>query len=169
MDPRKQRFDASQNNLAGVTLVRRRDFTRVMGKLVLTGSSLFPLAARAAEREGINWHQEMPAAWQSMRDERRPMLLFVTMDGCRHCTRMKSQTYQDERVVGRIRTSFVAAAINGPRQPDVARRLGVRVYPTTLIISPEYRVIESIRGFVSPDEMTSRLAAISERLASNRR
>ncbi len=143
----------------------------MMGQWVLAGSCLVPLAAGAAEREEeeIVWQQDMPAAWKSMRDEGRPMLLFVTMDGCHHCRRMEAQTYRDERVVGRIRSSFVAAAINGPRQPEVARRLGVRVYPTTLIISPEFRVLESIRGYVPPEELTARLAAVSERLATNRR
>ena len=149
--------------------MKRRDFTRIMGKFTLAGPVLFPLAASAAEGAEIDWHQEMPAAWRSMRNEQRPMLLFVTMDGCTHCRRMESQTYRDQRVIGRVRSSFVAAAINGPRQPEVARRLGVRVYPTTLIISPEYRVIASIRGYVPPDELTARLAAVSERLATNRR
>jgi thioredoxin-like negative regulator of GroEL len=82
---------------------------------------------------------------------------------------MKTQTYEDAAVVGRIRQSYVAASINGPRQPDLARKLGVQVYPTTVILSPDARVLDSIRGYVPPAELQERLTLISNRLDSARR
>lgn len=133
------------------------------------GTELLLPAARpawSAGPAGIHWHDEVQSAWKSMQSERRPILLFVTMDGCLHCRRMKAVTYEDGRVVERISQSFVAASINGQQQPEVARRLGVQVYPTTVIITPDARVVDSIRGYVSPAELDQRLAAISQRLAS---
>ena len=150
--------------------MKRRDFTCGLTKFLLAGPfvslAVGPLVAGAAEREPIHWHDGMQTAWRSMQAEQRPMLLFITMDGCHHCTRMKSQTYRDHRVVDRIRESYVAAAVNGRRQPEIARRLGVRVYPTTVIISPEFRVVESIRGYVPPAELSARLAQLSQRMAT---
>lgn len=150
-------------------MVLRRGLLLTLSLVMLSILSSGPLAGRAAEAESVAWHHEMKSAWNSAQTAQRPIVLFLTMNGCYHCQRMKSQTYQNAAVVDRIRESYVAASINGPQQPDLARKLGVQVYPTTVILSPDARVLDSIRGYVPPAELQERLTSISNRLRTARR
>lgn len=98
-----------------------------------------------------------------MRREARPMLLFVTREGCLYCVRMKQQTYADAGVASEITRSFVATTVDGLQQQSLVRQLGVRVYPTTVIISPQNEVLDVIDGFVDSNVLRSRLAAVTSR------
>jgi thioredoxin-like negative regulator of GroEL len=94
------------------------------------------------------------------------MLVYVTMDGCRHCHQMLTTTYQDQTVANEIRAQFVPTVINGSQQHDLVRRFGVRIFPTTFLVGPDNRVIDRIEGYVAADEMRRRLVHVTRRMAS---
>jgi thioredoxin-related protein len=87
------------------------------------------------------------------------MLLYLTTDGCVHCGRMERDTYTQANVARQIEMHFVAAKIHAGKERQFVRKLGVRVFPTTVIISPDAKVIDSMAGYVTAAEFQKRLTA----------
>jgi thioredoxin-related protein len=136
--------------------------TRTLLALMLTACG----AALAGEPAGSNWHRDWRSAWQASQAQSRPILLFVSMEHCYHCTRMCRTTYSDNQVRQDIEGRFVLASIDSGRNPDLVRRLNVRLFPTTLIIGSDGQVIDAMPGYLGPQQLRSRLKTAETRIAS---
>ncbi|MFV2069250.1 MAG: thioredoxin family protein [Pirellulales bacterium] len=123
---------------------------------------------QAAGRSGIDWYSDMPSAWSVSRELGRPMLLFFTMDGCHYCTKMRQATLTDPRVVAEVEGGYVAATIRAASNPQLVRQLHIERFPTTLIASPDGKILAVINGYVAPAELRSRMRAARYRLTSHR-
>jgi protein disulfide-isomerase len=115
-----------------------------------------------AESE-IQWHADPAQAHALARRDGRPLLLLLTTDQCYYCSKMKLSTYRDRQVAADITDHFVAAQIDAKKHPLLTKKLGVKVYPTTVIISPDYRVIDLIAGCVDAGKLRVRMAAATTR------
>ena len=119
-----------------------------------------------AEESTSQWQRNLDEAWQQSKDESRPLLMVFTHPTCRFCAKIMDHTFADNAVRSNLDASFVAVAVDAQDQPALVEKLAIRVYPTTVVITPEAKVIESIRGYVSASEMNQRLTALTARLAS---
>lgn len=115
------------------------------------------------------WQSDADRAWQSARTAHRPLLLYFTMAGCVYCRRMERETFADQSVAADIEAKFVAANLTAEKNPDLARRLGVRSYPTTVILSPQAGVLDRIPGYVGPAQLRDRLRVAAEKEATQKR
>ncbi|MBW3596134.1 MAG: thioredoxin family protein [Planctomycetes bacterium] len=116
---------------------------------------------RAEEAEAPVWREDTFVAWQAAQDTGRPLLLFVVADHCPYCKLMDRNTFSDHDVRSRLRDSFIAARVDAGRQPELARKLQVQAYPTTVVVNQENRVIGAIPGYVEPREFERRLAELT--------
>jgi thioredoxin-related protein len=115
-------------------------------------------AAESARRPpALQWTQDLVAAWRTARDEQRPLFLFLTMDGCVHCQRMKQTTLQDVRVQHELKSRFVPVALNVKDEPEFVKVLRVRSFPTLVVIQPNGDVVESISGFQTAKQLREKL------------
>jgi len=116
--------------------------------------------AGAAAETGANipWlHDINHAAAESVRLN-RPMLVNISTAWCGYCRKMRRETFADSGVVSKITDCFVPVKLNADRNRDFIRRMDVRVYPTTLILSSKLDVIKRIDGFRSAVELTHGLS-----------
>ena len=123
-------------------------------------------ATQSLADQTIRWHSDLRSALQKTDNSERPLLLFVTMNNCRYCTLMKQQTYMNKKVVADVNGSFVPAKINAHRFTKLISKLGIRIYPSTIVIGPDRQVIEKIPGYVDADELRTRLAMATAKLKS---
>jgi len=137
--------------------------------VITTGALPVPAAdVGLAEPPKLNWKTDYAAAHEQRKSQQRPMLVFVSMDGCHFCDRMLATTYADASVASQIQTSFVATYVDGLRQRELAQRFGVRVYPTTYLIAPDNRVLDRIEGYMGADAFKSRIRAAAQTGANTR-
>jgi uncharacterized protein YyaL (SSP411 family) len=122
--------------------------------------------ANAAEPPGKNWHRDCTSAFEESQAQGRPILFFVTMDHCFYCEKMCRETYSDNRLLEDIERDYVLASIDRNRCPKLVRKLNVRAFPTTVIVGPDDTVIDSMTGFVGPDQLRSRLKSAEAKIAS---
>jgi uncharacterized protein YyaL (SSP411 family) len=122
-------------------------------------------AANAAEPPGQKWHRDCTSAFAESQAQGRPILFFVTMDHCYYCDKMCSETYGDNQLLEDIERDYVLASIDRKRCPKLVQKLNVRVFPTTVIVGPDETVIDSMTGFVRPDQLRSRLNAAEAKIA----
>ena len=113
-------------------------------------------AARGEMPQG-EWHSTLEAARKQSQQSRQPLLLFVTMDDCAYCKKMARHTFADESVQSDLESTYVAAAIDGTKQPQLATLLQVRAYPATFLVSPDSQVVDRIDGYVTPQALRQRM------------
>jgi thioredoxin-related protein len=117
-----------------------------------------PLAA--AEQPSVAWHHDVKHAWQSTQQQGRPLLVFVTTNHCMYCTKMKQGTYANAAVAATINRSFVPLVLDGEAPSPLLKDLAVKAFPATFIISPNAVILDRLDGYVAPDKLMARLAAI---------
>ncbi len=130
--------------------------------LILSGlcALLWAASGTAAERRAapvIDWDQDVRVAWRQAVDADKPLLVFVTMDNCLYCERMKRSTLADRRVVQDLRSQFVPVSVNLKDVPDLVELLEIKSFPTTVVIHTNGDVVESITGYKSAQQLRERL------------
>jgi thioredoxin-related protein len=125
---------------------------------LLLGLLLTTSAVGAQEPSTIDWHHDLSQAIKITRAEQRPMLLFITTDGCAYCHLMEQNTFSDAAVAADVAGSFIATSVNAAQQTEVAQKLGIRLFPTTVIITASDGVVDTIDGYVGSDELRARIA-----------
>jgi thioredoxin-like negative regulator of GroEL len=108
-------------------------------------------------RHGVFRFTSYPAAWTAAQKTNRPILVFVTSQSCPHCTKMLGETYQRAAVRQFVADSFETVFVDRTEQPELAAKLRVRWYPTTLVVGPDNQVIDMIEGYVDSASFARRL------------
>jgi len=96
-------------------------------------------AARAQERvsASIAWHTDVQEAVAAARESQRPILVFVTAEGCGYCRKMERQTWADSSVVDAVARSYVPLRLDAQVHPELIQRLRIEAFPTVLLFTPE--------------------------------
>lgn len=143
---------------------------RKLGFVVLL--CLGAVAIEAAEPRQVAWQTDVTQAWQSAQVQGRPLLVFVTTDHCLYCVKMKKGTWNDQRIVAAINAGYVPLVLDGSEPSPLLKDLAVNAFPTTFVISSRAVVLERIDGYVKPEVLAARLAALGQpavgRVASSR-
>ncbi len=120
-------------------------------------------ATVSAKLAGLN-HQDplfryvsYPVAWTAAQKSSRPLLLYVTMPGCPYCVKMVQNTLKSEEIQSLVADSFETVYVDRYAQADLAAKLSVRYYPTTILVSTDNHVLDVIEGYVESRAFRRRL------------
>jgi thiol-disulfide isomerase/thioredoxin len=119
-----------------------------------------PVAAPAKPRplrHDVFRFTSYPAAWTAAQKSNRPILVFATAPGCVHCVKMIGETYQQPKINKFVADSFETVYVDRAEQPELAAKLHVRWFPTTIVVSPDNQVLDVIEGYVDPATFALRL------------
>jgi hypothetical protein len=111
----------------------------------------------------VAWRESVDDAWKESQQAGRPMLVFVTRERCFYCDKMKQSTYVAQPVVASLNADFVPLLLDGGRDSPLLRDLRVSAFPSTFVISPQAVILDRIDGYVSPETLATRLAALRAR------
>ncbi len=110
---------------------------------------------------GGGWVRDVDQALQVARSQHRPVLLFVSMDDCKYCRQMAQTTLRNPEVAKTISSQFVPAVIKNTERPDLMRKLGIRSFPVTLVVSPQGQVLQEMKGYVKPTKFQQQLEQLA--------
>jgi thioredoxin-related protein len=127
--------------------------------MILLAVSMMSGAAEPVKDDGIKWSGDLKTAWEVASDQQRPLLVFVTMDGCSHCQRMKQTTLRDKAVQGDLKSGFVLVALNVKDEPEFIKILRIQTFPAMVVIQPNGDVVESISGYQTPKQLREKLSS----------
>lgn len=119
-----------------------------------------PLASAAPVvrlRHGVFKHSSYPVAWTSAQSTNRPILVFATSSNCPHCTRMIGETYRSPQVSRFLNDSFETVYVSRTEQPELAAKLKIRIFPTTIVVGPDNQVLDVIEGYLDSKTFAQRL------------
>lgn len=104
------------------------------------------------------WHSDLKTAWETASEQERPLLVFLTTDGCAYCQKMKQTTLRDKGVQADLSARFIPVVLNSKDEPDLVKMLKIRVYPSVVVIEPSGDVVESISGYQTAKQLREKLA-----------
>lgn len=102
-------------------------------------------------------HASYPAAWTAAQESNRPILVYVSMPQCPHCTLMLDKTYEQPEVDELVKGSFETMKAGRYTHATLISKLHVRWYPTTVLVGPNNKVLDVIEGYVDANTFKRRL------------
>jgi thioredoxin-related protein len=144
----------------------RRGVSGAILLCVLVAAAMGQGVDETRTKGGLQWEPDLKTAWRAAREQQRPLLLFLTMDNCAHCQKMKQTTLQDKGVQTDIDSRFVAVTINVKDEPDFVKMLGISTLPTTVVIQPNGDVVESMRGYLTAKQFREKLLSTARQAAA---
>lgn len=124
-------------------------------------TALVATAAAAAVQAGeVKWHRDIRQAVTEASRAKKPLLIEFSADWCGYCRRMQHTTFADEGVIRHVNGCFVPVAVDADENGALVQAVGVEGLPTTVIISPELKVVKRITGYQSPEQMREHLGAL---------
>lgn len=130
-------------------------------------ASLEPTAAEnqtsqrpsAAASRSISWNDYTPGMALAGK-EGKNIFLYFHASWCGYCTKLKKETFTDDRIKAYLNDHFVSIAVDTDKREKLARQWGVRGLPTLWFLEPDGTKINSLPGFASADQLLSILQYI---------
>jgi len=119
-------------------------------------ASLAP-EAQPKLRHGVFRFTSYPAAWMAAQKSNKPILVFATAPSCPHCVRMVGETYRSPHISRFLNDSFETVYVDRAVQPELAAKLKIRWFPTTIVVGPNNQVLDVIEGYVDSKAFSQRL------------
>lgn len=114
-------------------------------------------SAKPLLRHGVFRHTSYPAAWTEAQATNRPILIYATAPNCPHCVRMIGESFDAPHVKRLVLESFETVYVDRAEQPELAAKLKIRYYPTTIVVAPDNQVLDVIEGYVDAKTLNQRL------------
>ena len=115
-----------------------------------------PSAGRDPElvRGEIAWHRDLRRAIEVARAEGKLIVADVYTDWCGWCKKMDKTVYSDP-AIGALSRQQVFVKVNAEDRGEgqsFAREMGVKGYPTTIILDGNGRVLKIAQGYIASAE-----------------
>lgn len=115
---------------------------------------------------GIKWRTDYQAARKEAEEKRLPLFIDFVRPNCPPCARMEQYTFTDPRILATLNQKFIPLKINGLEEVGLASRLGINLFPTIVLASPEGRVAkEPLIGYMEADALHEHLQRLLASLA----
>lgn len=102
-------------------------------------------------------HKTVEAAWQTAVARRRPLVVMFTSEHCPHCDRMLAETYRHPQISRYLAERAETVLAHAQSNRELVRRLGIRGYPTSVVVSADGQIVDAVEGFVEPAAFAKRL------------
>lgn len=99
---------------------------------------------------GISFFKgEFDLALKKAKSEKKLVFLDIYATWCGPCKRLKANTFSNTEVGSYYNANFINVALNGEEGEgmELARKYGVKAYPTLLYINGDGQVLESVTGY----------------------
>ncbi len=106
-------------------------------------------------------------AWQTAVAEQKPLMVMFSTEGCVYCRKMLSETYGNSVVQELLSDGAVTVLANASEHRGLVKKLGIRGYPTSMLVSPSGQVLDFMEGYVDAKAFAQRVGPLLSRLPSN--
>jgi len=111
------------------------------------------------EAAKIAWQSDFRKAAAEATRLKKPLLIEVTATWCTYCRKMKF-TYADAQIANHVNHCFVPVAVDADANKRLMKSLGVESLPTTLIVSPQMKIVRRISGYQTSAKLGKQLRQI---------
>ncbi len=143
--------------------------------LLMSAVVLFSAVAEAAKPhhnqahaapEGVFDHKTVEEAWKVAIENKKPLLVMFTSNNCTFCRKMIKDTYSNQGVKEMLHGRTESVLAHSDNYAALIKKLGIRGYPSSLLISPEGEVLDFMEGYVDPQAFAKRVGPLLDRPAT---
>ena len=98
--------------------------------------------------------------WQRAAQLQQPMLVMFTSDHCMYCKKMLSETYGHPAIQRMLAGNTQTVLAHADDYRGLIKKLGIRGYPSSVLISPQGDVLDFMQGFVPPKDFAQRISPL---------
>ena len=102
-------------------------------------------------------NRDIEKGWRNAVANQKPLLVMFTSRQCLYCTKMLKETFGHPAIQKWISPRAETVLADAERYEQLVQRLGIRGFPTTVIVSPKGKVQDVIEGFVEPRAFADRV------------
>jgi thioredoxin-related protein len=122
-----------------------------------------PSSAPPAKATELEWQADWASARRVASEHGKPIMVDFYTDWCYWCKRLERDTYPD-RDVARLSDRQVSLKLNAEREGrELARKHGVRSYPTIVYFDPQGKEIGRVAGYLAAPQSIQAVKPILER------
>ncbi|MBW6489945.1 MAG: thioredoxin family protein [Lentimicrobium sp.] len=103
----------------------------------------------------INFHTgTWNEALQLAQQQNKPVFLDLSTSWCGYCKRMKANVYTDASVADYYNSTFINVSLDAEKGEGIqlARKYGVRGYPTFVFLNPDGSLAKQSSGYRNPEQ-----------------
>ena len=108
----------------------------------------------------IPWRVNVQRAVSEASAAGKPLFVTVSTSWCHYCKKLDRETLSNNSVADHIENCFVPLKIDGDANRELAQMLGVRSYPTMVIMSPNMKVLSKLKGYRTANQLNGVLESI---------
>ena len=121
--------------------------------LMLVSFSVFSDAWIYRQNTQISWREYNADAFSESVLKNKPMYIFVYSDECIWCKKFETETLEKPAVRALLKDNFIPIVIDQLEQPDLARKLGIKLVPGNVILTPDRKKLLRFYGFVKQTDL----------------
>lgn len=125
----------------------------------VAGENLTSQNSSVRASQNISWNDYTPGMSLAGK-EGKNIFLYFHADWCGYCTKLKKETFTDDRIKAYLNDHFVSIGVDTDKREKLARQWGVRGLPTLWFLEPDGTKINNLPGFVNADQLLSILKYI---------
>jgi len=115
---------------------------------------------------GVFDHKTVEEAWKVAIETKKPLLVMFTSNNCTFCRKMIADTYSNQNVKDLLRGRTESVMAHSDHYASLIKKLGIRGYPSSLLISPDGEVFDFMEGYVDAQEFAKRVGPLLDRPAT---
>jgi thioredoxin-related protein len=124
--------------------------------LVVMFASALAKDANTEENEtGIHFTKGSWAQAQELAlKENKPVFLDLSTSWCHYCKKMRANVYSNQEVGEYYNTNFINVSLDAEKGEgiELAKKYGVRGYPTFVYLNPDGSIIKQTAGYHNPEK-----------------
>ena len=135
-------------------------------KLALLALCLIACNLQPALAEDVDWRADYNVARKEAAEKGLPIVLDFGFEGCQYCRKLDAVTFRDTEVIKRLNGKFVPLRIDIQKDPSLAEKLGLQMYPTVVFASPEGHILGKVEGYQEPGRFQENLDRVLDLVAN---
>jgi len=116
-------------------------------------------AVQSSEAAPVTWRKDFRSAVQESKKSQKPLLIEFTASWCGYCKKME-RSYADEHVSRHLKNCFIPVVVDADENERLVASVGVEALPTTVIVSPELKILKRITGYKTPKQLEKDLGEL---------
>ena len=120
------------------------------------------IASEIKNEPHIYWRPSVNASMWEAKKFRKPVALYIYLNGCSFCTEIENKTFSDLNIIKILNDEFIPIWMNAELNADNVLALDVATFPSIVIFTPDGVEISVLEGFLTPEELEYSLRELSE-------
>lgn len=115
----------------------------------------------------IKWEKDLATAIKKAKSKNLPIMIDIYTDWCSWCKELDKNTYANEKVIETAK-KIVSVKLNpetSKEGEEIAKKYGVKGYPTILFINADGFVLENVGGYVEGEKFVPYMKNAIEKLS----